>query len=148
MQFSIVQSSEYKDELTLTPPRSLCGQKVKGDVHHRTVRLPCEGPFPCPLLVLALWVFPLSPLPMDFLNIDFLKEGREADGLLIRWPRRNRRRHHYHYHHHRCQTPCDVHERKETSRDALPRRSARTCHARFQPLNLSNSPVTSTTVRM
>lgn len=49
----------------------------RGDVHRRIVRLPCEGPFPCPLLVLALWVFPLSPLPMDFLNIDFLKEGRE-----------------------------------------------------------------------
>lgn len=80
MQSLIAQSFEYiddKDELTLTPPRSLCGQKVKGDVQRKTVRLPCEGPFPCPLLVLALWVFPLSPLPMDFLNIDFLKEGRE-----------------------------------------------------------------------
>jgi hypothetical protein len=64
-------------ERTLTHvPVSTCEPKVKGDMR-RIVRLPCEGPFPCPPLVLALWGFPLSPLPMDFLNIDFLRGGGE-----------------------------------------------------------------------
>lgn len=85
MQFNreSLKHIDDKDELTRTPPRPLCEQKVKGDgTPCRTVRLPCEGPFPCRLSALTLWGFPLSPLPMDFLNIDFLKGGTGKS----RWP--------------------------------------------------------------
>lgn len=73
--------------------------------------------------VLALWGFPLSPLPMDFLNIDFLKGGKSRWPILIRWPRRN----HRHRHHHTPpplplpkQTPCNMHNEEKPRETPFP----------------------------
>lgn len=75
-----LEQTDNESKFTPAPPCPLCGQKVKGEATHRLVGLfdfLARAPFPCPLPLLALWGFPLSPLPMDFLNIDFLKGSRE-----------------------------------------------------------------------